>query len=173
MGYLVKVKESQRNDGLMREQSSIIECLWIFWRPMALHCTVPLMKVIERFNHILKERMYKRFTHLGHKKWVSIILINGGFKYFEVESWSHWWTNWNVIALHGSFDWKGDLFDVCLKYLCSSPLSINPVNLDLRLWNPSTKLRCFYTVTLKKAFGSLASHPVLPTHAPSAPCATK
>ena len=29
--------------------------------------------VIERFNRTLKERLYKKFPHLGHKKWVSII----------------------------------------------------------------------------------------------------
>ena len=29
--------------------------------------------VIEHFNRILKERLYKNFTHLGHKQWVSII----------------------------------------------------------------------------------------------------
>ena len=43
---------------------------------MVLHYTVPLMKerlLSERFNRTLKERLYKKFTHLGHKKWVSII----------------------------------------------------------------------------------------------------
>ena len=29
--------------------------------------------VIERFNRTLKERLYKKLTHLDHKKWVSII----------------------------------------------------------------------------------------------------